>query len=403
MKDFDIVVVSIQPWDIEIGSNCKNIALGMSVSNRVLYVNLPLERKSYLFDRRSKKVKLRRSMQREMQDGLVSVGDNLWTFYPGEVFESSNFLPEGGVFNWVNGINATRLCRAVKYAIEKLGFRNIVLFNDSVMFLGKDLIGSLNPVLSVYYIRDNLVNNPYWRKHGIRLESELIRVSDLVLTNSEYYRNYAAGYNPMSFMVGQGCELDVFDYGSGKVLVAPELEHLPRPIVGYVGHLSSRRLDVDLLMFLADSMSDITFVFVGKEDKVFEKSALHSMGNVKFFGHRLESEMPGFILGFDVAINPQSRNLATVGNYPRKVDEYLAMGRPVVCTRTDAMGYFEGYVYLAVDKADFKRLILEALSDNSDIRRLERRRFALEHTWDNCVAKIFHHIDLTIEERKVNC
>ncbi len=44
IKGKDIVSVGIQPWDIEIGSNCKNIALEFSKNNRVLYVNPPMTR-----------------------------------------------------------------------------------------------------------------------------------------------------------------------------------------------------------------------------------------------------------------------------------------------------------------------------------------------------------------------
>ena len=44
IKDRDIIIVGIQPWDIEIGSNCKNIALEFAKNNRVLYVNPPMDR-----------------------------------------------------------------------------------------------------------------------------------------------------------------------------------------------------------------------------------------------------------------------------------------------------------------------------------------------------------------------
>ena len=44
IKGKDIIVVGIQAWDIEIGSNCKNIALEFSKNNRVLYVNPPMTR-----------------------------------------------------------------------------------------------------------------------------------------------------------------------------------------------------------------------------------------------------------------------------------------------------------------------------------------------------------------------
>jgi teichuronic acid biosynthesis glycosyltransferase TuaH len=43
-----IVVVGLQPWDIKIGSNCKNIAIELSKYNQVLYVNPPLDRITYL-------------------------------------------------------------------------------------------------------------------------------------------------------------------------------------------------------------------------------------------------------------------------------------------------------------------------------------------------------------------
>ena len=35
IKGQDIIVMGIQAWDIEIGSNCKNIALEMAKNNRV--------------------------------------------------------------------------------------------------------------------------------------------------------------------------------------------------------------------------------------------------------------------------------------------------------------------------------------------------------------------------------
>ena len=36
MRNKDIIIVGIQPWDIEIGSNCKNIALEFAKDNRTL-------------------------------------------------------------------------------------------------------------------------------------------------------------------------------------------------------------------------------------------------------------------------------------------------------------------------------------------------------------------------------
>lgn len=43
----DFVFTGLQPWDILIGSNARDIALEVSKHNRVLYVNTPLDKKTY--------------------------------------------------------------------------------------------------------------------------------------------------------------------------------------------------------------------------------------------------------------------------------------------------------------------------------------------------------------------
>jgi len=48
IRNQDIIVTGLQPWDIDIGSNCKNIALEFARHNRVLYVNSPLDRMTFL-------------------------------------------------------------------------------------------------------------------------------------------------------------------------------------------------------------------------------------------------------------------------------------------------------------------------------------------------------------------
>jgi hypothetical protein len=59
IKNRDIIVVGQQPWDVEIGSNCKNIALEFSKQNRVLYVNSPLDRITSIRDKKDPKTQKR--------------------------------------------------------------------------------------------------------------------------------------------------------------------------------------------------------------------------------------------------------------------------------------------------------------------------------------------------------
>jgi teichuronic acid biosynthesis glycosyltransferase TuaH len=94
-----------------------------------------------------------------------------------------------------------------------------------------------------------------------------------------------------------------------------------------------------------------------------------------------------------VAINPQLVNETTIGNYPRKIDEYLAMGKPVVATKTPFMDYFKSFTYLSSDKKEFVRCIELALQENSPDKEEARKIFAQEHTWEKNVKKMYTLIE----------
>lgn len=103
-------------------------------------------------------------------------------------------------------------------------------------------------------------------------------------------------------------------------------------------------------------------------------------------------ELPAYVKGFDVAINPQLTNNLTIGNYPRKIDEYLAMGKPVIATQTKAMEMFRDYVYLASSNEEYITLTEKALEENSKTLAEQRANFAKSHTWENNVSAIYQGI-----------
>lgn len=75
---------------------------------------------------------------------------------------------------------------------------------------------------------------------------------------------------------------------------------------------------------------------------------------------------------FDVCMNPQLVNEITIGNYPRKVDEYLALGKPVIATKTLTMDLFTGYVWNCLGAEEYIQAINEALiPTSSDIIKRE--------------------------------
>lgn len=391
IENRDFIVVGQQPWDTPIGSNCKDLALEFSKHNRVLYINAPLDRRTKFQQAHTEGVKKRMRVINGKEDGLEQIGPNFWVYYPDVINESINWMKPTALFRFFNKINNKRFAKSVKKAIEKLDFKDFVLFNDSDMFRSYHLKELLNPVTSIYYSRDNLLATPYWGKHGKHLEPELIKKSDLCVANSVYLANYCKQYNPNSFYVGQGCDFDLFK-NDDSVKVPESLSVIKKPILGYVGALLSIRLDERILLHLAEQKPEWSVVLVGPEDDDFKNSKLHEMENVHFLGPQKPETLPAYIKGFDICLNPQALNPLTIGNYPRKIDEYLAMGKPTLATRTEAVGIFEDYVYLAETKEEYVSLAEKALAENSEALANERIAFAKTHTWEKNAEEIYKAI-----------
>lgn len=388
----DIIVIGIQPWDIEIGSNCKNIAEEMSKYNRVLYVNSPLDRNTKKNKASDERTQRRIRICEGKEDNLIQLSTNMWNLYPHRMIESINFLPDGKLYDFINKRNNRKFAADIQEAIDHLGFKDFIIFNDSNMFTGLHQKELLKPKTYVYYMRDYLTKNPYWKKHGLRVEPKMVKKADVVVNNSTLYAEYGRQFNKHSYMVGQGCDVSLFRDADGSIPIPEDMKPFKSPVIGYVGFLSSRRLDIDLLVFMAKKRPNWSIVLVGPEDEKFEASELHRLENVHFLGSRDSSQLPSYIKAFDIAMNPQLINDATIGNYPRKIDEYLAMGKPTIGSATKAMDYFKDHTYLATTHEEWVAVIDKALKEDSKELQEERISCGTSHSWENNVKEIFKYV-----------
>ncbi len=390
----DIIVVGIQAWDIPIGSNCKNIAAELAKNNRVLYVNSPLDRITRFRERKNPNTKKRIQILKSGKPGIEEISTNLWNLYPATLLESINWISSPTLFDWLNRINNKRFAKQIQHAINLLGFKNIVIFNDSDMFRSFYLKEYLTPETYIYYTRDNLIAVDYWKKQGVRIEALHMKKADLVVANSTYLASLARAFNKNSFYVGQGCDVSLFDPNLVSTIPA-DIASVPKPVIGYIGALLSLRLDLQVLEFIAESRPEWSIVLVGPEDETFKSSRLHQLKNVYFLGNKTGNELPSYLNCFDVALNPQVLSPVTIGNYPRKIDEYLAMGKPTVATKTEAMSVFADYTYLAENKEQYITCIEKALQEDSPELHQTRAEFARQHTWENNVKEISNVLQLT--------
>lgn len=393
----DIIVFGIQNWDIS--SISRDTALEMAKKNRVIYVNPPLHRISALFHKKEPDIHNKLEIIKGKKPDLIKVGENMWVFYPCTIAESINWIKPPAIFDFFNKINDKRYAKEIKRVAAKLNFKNFILFNDTSMLTGFYLKELLKPHLFIYLLRDAVIEVPYHKRHGSRLQPLIIKKTDFTVTNSDWFAEYARKSNPKSFFIGSGCNLDRFNDNDGTLQIPDEIANIKKPIIGYLGYLTGIRLDIEVLIHIAKQKPDWSLVLVGPEDDAFKNSKLHKLNNVFFLGRKDPDKTPGYIKGFDVALNPQKVNEITDINYPLKIDEYLAMGIPTVATKTTFMNYFKDHTYLPATKEEYVIEIDKALKEDTPELRKERIVYASGHSWENFVEKIYEQIE-NIEAEK---
>lgn len=392
MKDF--IITSLQTWDIEIGSTIKNTALEISKQNRVLYINTPMDLSVRLRGNKQAPAYVRRmSVIKGDVSPLRQINENMWVLDCPFTLLSGNFLP-APLFNFFNRWNNRRIGQWIVKQAALLGFKDYIHLIDTDIYRSRYLKEYIHPALSIYYRRDYIIGEAYWRKHGTRLEPELAASADIVLANSTRFAAELQAYNPETYPIETGVNLELYD-ASRSYETPGDMKDIPHPIVGYMGTVNSTRLDGDLLYDIIRQRPDYSFVFTGPEDDGFRQHRIHTLKNVHFLGRKNVEELPAYINAYDVCINPQMINDITDGNYPLKIDEYLAMGKPTVATSTHTMrDIFADHTHLATNCEEWLTAIDTAVSETGNQELAQQRvAFAETHSWGHSVKKIYGIIE----------
>lgn len=101
----DFIITGLQPWNIAIGSNAKDIAREIAKNNRVLYVNTPVDMLNYLMHPQSPDIQRTKTLIKNKKNGLSQITANLWTLDCPFCAFPVNCFPDGFLFDAVNRLN----------------------------------------------------------------------------------------------------------------------------------------------------------------------------------------------------------------------------------------------------------------------------------------------------------
>jgi glycosyltransferase involved in cell wall biosynthesis len=258
-----------------------------------------------------------------------------------------------------------------------------------------DVVRALTPDLVVADVVDD---HRTWagaeerRRQVLRHYEEIGRLSDLVLANCEQMRETMAALSPNVHLVPNGAEYPDLAGGAAQVPVPEEVAGLPRPLLGYVGNLSSR-IDVDLLDHLARQRPGWQVVLVGSAHAGRDTLRLRAHANVHFVGPRPYQEAKRFVRAFDVGLIPHLDGPMTRAMHPLKAFVYCALGLPTVSTDIANLGELRPLIAVARDRDDFVDKVEAALGAGRRAVDPAADAILRRNAWSARAARILDLID----------
>jgi len=387
----DVVCISSIDWDFIWQSHQEVMSRLAAEGHRVLFVENTGVRTPSFRDLSRLRQRIRNWWRGTK--GFREERPNLFVYSP-------LLLP--GPYLWLSRwINRFVLVRALQRWMRATGFYRPIVWTFLPTPLARDLVAALDPQLTIYYCVDDLASSSPAARKIAPSEQRMFAEADLVFVTSERLRRRAAQYTDRVHLFPSGVNLEQFeDARHGAAEPPADVRALRRPVIGYVGGLH-QWVDQDLLAAVAAGMPDATFALVGPEQTDLAK--LRRCPNVQMLGTRPHDELPGYVKAFDVGIVPYRLTEYTANVYPAKVNEYLAMGIPVVATELPEIQRFNAMygdvVDVANDPQGFSRAIRSALEDSSPPEVARRIAVAHENSWHARVAGMRRLIDEAIERR----
>jgi glycosyltransferase involved in cell wall biosynthesis len=369
----DIILFSNADWDHKVRTNSQHMAECFAQRGlRVLYIESLGLRRPSAGARDLKRIGKR--LVRGLR-GVRRVSGNIWVHSP-------LVLPFHGSLA-VQRFNKWLIQTSMSLITRGLGFKRPIVwtYNPLVQALWEGLGASL----LVYHCVDDLAAVPGIPGSAVRqAEESLVPKADAVFTTSRELYNRLSKLSPKN----THCLPNVADFAhfasaDAAGPVPDDLQTVPRPRIGFIGTLSTYKLDVDLIAGVADRNPHWHWVFVGPLGTVDSLALTKRLGrgNVHLLGYREYASLPDYLRGFDAAVIPCALNQYTRSMFPMKFFEYLAAGKPVVTTPLDAITEYADACFVAgtIDEfsAALERVFAGIVPDKERGVRMAR-----QHTWD---------------------
>ena len=401
----DIICISSIEWDfLWQGHQEINLRLAKA-GNRVLYIENTGVRSPAVRDAWRIKTRLKNWVRSWPSHGFREVAPNFYVC-------STPVLPPFGPL-WQRHVNRRLILPGIRRIARRLGMEDTLLWTYLPTNTAVDLINLLRTPrsLTIYYcIADFAQLTPHVQSLR-QSEETLVRLSDVVFAQEPSLAAHCARWNDNVHIFPFGVNLNAFpledNHGSNAALDettqrrAAFLQAFPKPVIGYIGGLHGH-VDFGMLLAMARARPNWSWLFVGAVQTAV--GDLAELPNVYLVGQQEHRDLVRYIRLFDVCIVPYVNSHFTSTVVPTKINEYLAVGKPVVSSRLPAVCEFNNEHNIlqtaSTEPADFLNAIEVALTLPNDEATIARRRAVAElGNWDSRLEAMSQVIETELRAR----
>lgn len=303
-----------------------------------------------------------------------------------------------------------------KHDIKIVSLINNLLMNFYLKFFelyhyqGKEIVHwTYNPLSSdflnsnsiIYHCVDDLSAAPGMPVDIInKKEAELIKKAQATfVTSPALYKKFRHMENGQdTYYFPNVAEVKHFSKALGFLTKPEDLKNLKGSVLGFIGAISSYKVDFHLLIKLAKTYPECSIVLIGQvgEGQPDTKiDLLESIPNIHLIGPKSYESLPSYLKYFDVALLPCALNEYTKAMFPMKFFEYLAAEKKVVTTGLDSIQEFSDCCYISSSSSDFllgvEKALKSSLEEFCNLRKL--KEVVQENTWENRTYKMLAILD----------
>jgi len=393
LKNENIICISSIDWDF-IWQGHQEIMSTLAANNRVLFIENTGVRAPGIKD--LSRIKKRIKNWLKGVKGIRKEMDNLYIFSP--------LVLPFPYFRFARWVNLHLILPVLERWIKAMEFNGPIIWTFLPTPLTSDIIDNLDKKIVIYYCIDNFSASSVSVKKIRKSEIRLLKRADLVFVTSRALYDYCSRYNEKVYIFPFAVNFQEFEKARLKKEGLPEeFRNIKRPIIGYIGGIH-KWIDQKLIKETVERYPEYSFVFIGPLQT--DVSMLKKFKNVYLLGHKEHSQLPGYINAFDACLIPYLLTDYTNNVYPTKLNEYLAMGKPVISTHLPEIEEFNkkynNIVYIGGDAKEFSENIKLALGRDSEELKNSRIEVARDNSWESHIEKMSSLIQEEIKQKNIN-